>query len=995
MSLEEGVSHNLIFCMHQDRLGFLWFGTMYGLVRHDGRSWLSYRHDPHDPTSLSNDDIVCLAEDAAGDLWIGTFGGGLNHLDRATGEFRRYLPRGPDATHRKRAMIWDLAFDRGGRLWIATFEGVERLDPATGEIESWRHRPDDPRSLSSNQARSLVVDRAGRVWVGTLDGGLNRFDAATGEFDVYLPDPEDEGSVSGRHVSDLLEDASGTLWIATQDGGLCRRRGDDTFERIDPDGTRYANTLALDRNGALWVGTAVGLRRVDPETGETTRYDHDPQDRRTLRGTNVVAILPDRSGVLWVGTYLGGLDRAAPGRRRFASYGEDLTGPRGPAHRSVHALLEDRRGTLWIGTKAGLVVSEGSEVRRHVHDRERSDTVEPGPVNALLEDREGRVWVATGVGLSRYEGNGRFRSWRHDPSDSTSLATYQLRCLVQDRDGALWVGTGAGLDRFDSETGVAEHFAHDPEDPHSLPDDTVLSLHEDRRGRLWVGTYAGLARMGPERDGFERFAQDPYDPGSLSNNYAFDFLEDEAGTLWIATAGGLHRFEESTGTFRYYTESDGLPNAVVSAILANDVGQLWLSTHRGLSLFDPRSETFTNFDRGDGLPSNLLHAGSACRRADGELLFGGLDGYVGIGSSIVEIDDDPPPIAFTAFRGVGDRGNGFDPNFLSSIELGHRESFFTFEFAALDYRRPDRHRYAYRLEGLDDDWIEADASGIATYTNVPPGRYVFRARGATSAGVWNEEGVSIPLVVAPPFWRTAWFLALVVVAVVGSALLAHRIRVRARLSRYRELEQTRIAERDRVRRRAADDFHDELGHRLTKIGLFSEMVRRQLTNVSEDVEHYLERIIDESHHLSRDTRDFIWTLGGGNSLRDLVLYLQRFGEDLFDRTDVLFSVRGLSDELETVELTMDSRRHLTLIFKEAMNNALRHSQCRHVELRVDTADGQFSLALGDDGKGYSGNVRGNGHGLKNMERRAQKIRGTIRIESHPGSGSTVTLTRRT
>jgi len=249
-------------------------------------------------------------------------------------------------------------------------------------------------------------------------------------------------------------------------------------------------------------------------------------------------------------------------------------------------------------------------------------------------------------------------------------------------------------------------------------------------------------------------------------------------------------------------------------------------------------------------------------------------------------------------------------------------------------------------------------------------------------------------VIAPPFWRTGWFAAAAAAALLLAAGTWHRLRVRARLRRYRELEEARASEREAVRRRAAHDFHDELGHRLTKIGLFTEMARRT-GGGSDAADDYLGRIAAESRRLSDETRDFLWSLGrGDDSLWALATHLRDFGEELFDRTDVAFETEGIDEALRGVTLTMDSRRHITSIFKEGMNNALRHAGCTHVKLRVRVEDGELEIALEDDGRGFEEPENGRGHGLKNMRWRARKIDGTIRFASRPGSGSRVTLTRR-
>jgi signal transduction histidine kinase len=350
----------------------------------------------------------------------------------------------------------------------------------------------------------------------------------------------------------------------------------------------------------------------------------------------------------------------------------------------------------------------------------------------------------------------------------------------------------------------------------------------------------------------------------------------------------------------------------------------------------------------------------------------------------------------TALRIPGQEQRAWsDASFLERARLGPRENSFTFEFAALDSRRPGRQRYAYRLEGFDPNWIDAGARRSASYTSVPPGHYVFRVKAAGADGVWNETGASLPLRLDPPFYRTTWFAALVLSIVLASLTLAQRLHVRSRVQRALEIERALSHERDALRRRAAADFHDELGHRLARIGLFSELaLRRSARSADDDVRTALARIGDEARRLAGDARDFLWSLGAERgTLGDLAARLVHFGEHLFERTEIEFHALGLREELEAIELEGEHLRNLLSIFKEAMTNALRHAQCRQVTLRVELLEESFALALEDDGCGFRRTTTAAGHGLRNMEWRANKIEGTIRIASSPGQGTIVALSR--
>jgi ligand-binding sensor domain-containing protein/signal transduction histidine kinase len=1000
VSLEEGVSHHLIFCLHQDRIGFLWLGTMYGLARFDGRRWVVYRHDPDDAASLSLDDIVCIDEDSEGDLWIGTYGGGVNRLDRATGRFARFLPEGPDSTRVSHGVVWDIRVDGEDRVWVGTPNGLDRIDARRGTVEHWTHAANDPGSLPPGTVRALEVDAHGALWVGTTGGGLARLDPGATSFARFRHDPADTTSLPGDWIGAILEDRAGSLWIGTGGTGLARLDPETgqcgRWAQGDGDrglGSGWVSRIHQDPDGTLWLGTWAGLERLDPSTGATTRFVHDPSDPTTLRGRSVVAILRDRSGVLWVGTYLGGLDRVAPPGARFPRWGDELTGPLGDAHRDVQALAADSSGTLWIGTRAGLVARKGpgGPARTWMRDPADPGSLGGNLVADVLVAGGDSIWVATNGGLSLLDARtGRIENWGVKPGAPDALEA-AATVLLRDRGGQLWIGTaGGGLHRFDSVTGTFGAYSHRPADPKSLGENSVLSLHEDRLGRIWVGTYAGLSRLDAARSAFDRFAPDPADPTSLANAYAYAFHETADGTLWIGTAGGLERFDEAAGTFHHLNSAGGLPNDVVVSILEDDEERLWLGTNRGLCAFDPGSGSVTAWDTRDGLQSNLFRAGAACRLPGGEMAFGGIGGYNAFHPSRMRRNGAPPPVAITRFS-AGPDAPAFSP-LGGPVTLDHRSRFLTFEFAALDFVAPHRHRFRYRLEGLDRDWIDAGTRAEAAYAGVPPGRYVFRVLGSNADGVWSEDGASLAVTITPPFHGTLAFRAGLVLAAAAAGLIAHRFRLRARLDRERAIERARTQERAAVQQRTAEDFHDELGHRLTKIGLYGEVLRRELGKMRPSAEEWLSRIQSESRHLSDDARDLVWALGpGGESLVDLMKYLQRFGEELFDRTDVRFVVEGLEPDLAAVPLSAESRRQISSIFKEAMNNALRHSGSGRVRLAVRLQGEGFEISLDDDGRGWLPDESRAGHGLRNMELRARRIEATLSVASRPGAGSTVVL----
>ena len=341
---------------------------------------------------------------------------------------------------------------------------------------------------------------------------------------------------------------------------------------------------------------------------------------------------------------------------------------------------------------------------------------------------------------------------------------------------------GGGLCRYDEATDDFTVFRHDPTDPTSLSHDIVRCIAEDHHGRLWVGTQgAGISLLDPKSGTFHRYRNDPDQPDSLCNDSIFSIYRDSAGVLWIGTwGGGLCRYDEETDSFHSYTMTDGLPNNSIYGILEDEDGRLWLSTNRGLSRFDPMTLQFRNFDVRDGLQSNEFNGGSYFRSQSGEMFFGGINGFNSFDPADIQDNRHVPPVRITGISVLNRELETDVPvQAVRELHLTYRDYVVSFQFAALDFTIPEKNRYAYRMEGVDDDWVYTDAARrFATYTTLAPGSYVFHVKGSNNDGVWNEAGQQIHLTVTPPFWKTWWFRLLVALLGLGLLIILFRLKVR-------------------------------------------------------------------------------------------------------------------------------------------------------------------------------------------------------------------------
>lgn len=1048
LTLEHGLSQSTIMSIAQDQEGFMWFGTIDGLNKFDGYKFTIYRNNPADSNSLADDWITAKYPDREGTLWVATLTGGLNRFDPATGKFTRFcldsystnMPLSKDVLIDLPFLYSSLNFnsitsiceDQAGNLWLGTFgSGLFMLDRTTNEIihhpvdlpetnglhnyilsicetsnagqnilwlgtyggglvklpadappNAFIHNPQNTRSLSDNQILTLAPDKSSKhiLWVGTLGGGLEKFNLETTKFQHFMHDPVKPHSLSGNSVLSILQDSDGTLWIGTLGNGL---------NRLSPG----------------------EIEQEEPRFGH---YFHDPSNPNSLSSNEVLSLFEDRTGIIWIGTNLGtGISKIDRRGKKFRHFFHDPSNPKSLSENNVFTLFEDRAGTLWVGTfQNGLNRFDRNKMEFiHYHaDAANPNSLSDNRIRSIYEDRSGIMWIGSFYGgLCRFDKNqNRFRTYKYNPDDPQSLSANYVWSIYEDRSGNLWIGTkGGGLNKFNRRTEKFTRYQHDPNDPASLGDNRISSICEDSTGILWLGTFGdGLNRFDPQTEVVTHYKHNPQDMNSLNDNRIMALLPDpdDCRIFWLGTYGGgldklilADTLESPPQNYKvvHYTKKDGLPNNVIYGILSDDAGQLWLSTNRGISRFNRQTETFTNYELSDGLQGLEFNAGAYHKsQRTGEMFFGGINGYNSFFPHKIQVNKHIPPVVLTSFK-VFDQEMTDVIGQLSAageIELSYKDNFFSFEFSALDYTDIKKNQFSFKLEGLNEDWIKCGTRRFASFTNLEPGNYTFRVKGSNSDGIWNEAGIAIPLVIHPPFWRQWWFRVLGILIAILTIIIIHQYRLKVNIKRSVAMERIRIAENERIRKAVAADFHDELGQKLTRIALFSEIIKRRLKkDFSKNLE-YAEKINRVAKELSSHTRDFIWILDPEqDSLYDMAVYLKDFGDDMFDKTGIVFRVNGIESELKHIRLPITWRRHITLIFKEAMDNAFKHAECNNIAFDIRINRPGLVITLRDDGIGWDGAESEPDHGIHTMKQRAKSVDCRLHIFSQNDRGTTIQL----
>jgi signal transduction histidine kinase/ligand-binding sensor domain-containing protein len=998
LSTEDGLSSSTVRVILQDRLGYLWIGTQDGLNKFDGRTFQVYRHDPEDPGSLRDHFIESLYEDRAGNLWIGTQSGWLERYDRTEDRFIHTQV----GSH-----VLAMLEDSTGIFWVGTQDpGLLHYHRDTGTVEL---------AQMGENFTSLVEAPTGVVWALSPAVGLGRYQPDTGEFSWYeLEFPAHQ----------LLAGRDGDLWLATWGGGLGQfspETGETRYHHHDPEDLNSVSsdslrTLYFDSSGALWIGTYEhGATRLDPETGQFTHYPAVPSDPHSLQTNSVTSIYEDRSGVLWIGNEVGGgLNKRVANAEAFGHYRPLPGNPNSLGGALVTSLHEDQLGALWIGTFQGVDRWDRATGRwdHFLHDPADPNSLVDNAVRSVYVDPKNNVWVGTEGGLDRYD---------RVLDGFVHYATPTVMWMQVGPSGTFWLATKGGLYQLEQDTGqltlVREGYAW------------KIMVYEDLAGRVWVGTSGdGLEQFDPQSGEWRDYKNDPADPFSLSNNSVESIYESASGELWLGTRGGLNRFDRVTGTFRAYRVSDGLPNDAVTGILADGQGHLWLATGGGLSEFDPQTETFKNYSVQDGLQGENYWRNSYYKSATGEMFFGGENGFNAFHPDSIVDNPRVPPVLINAvslFNLVIRTDLGPD----EQLKLGYQDNFLSFDFAALDYNAPSQNSYAYKMEGVDQDWVTAGNRTHADYPNLAPGEYTFRIKGANEDGVWNEAGAAVVITITPPFWLTWWFQGLVLLALVGGILGAGLWRVQALENRSRELAQQveerttelsqtnlrlaqEIEEREQAeaalaqqaaetavveeRNRLARELHDAVTQTLFSASLLAEALPKSWKNDPEEGRQLLAEIRQLSRGALAEMRTLL------HELRPTTIAETALSELLRQLAESVTGREGIPVEFQIncqCDLPPDVHVGLYRIAQESLNNVVKHARATEVSIRLDcskcAADieatlvaGKITLAVADNGRGFAIQEHmAEGMGLGIMRERAESIGAVLHISSQPGEGT--------
>lgn len=1013
-SVNDGLSQNTVYSIVQDRKGFLWICTQLGLNRFNGYEFEIYKNDPNNIYSLQNNYIYTSFKDSSEKLWFGSLDGSLINYNEIENSFYNYNIPLSETHSSLRNHISCICERSPSEYYIALFgKGLFLFNKDQDRFVNIKNSIFDNK-YDMSDIKTLYAEDQNILWAGTWDNGLFQLDLKNNTSRQFTFNPSDVNSISNNRIKFIFRDSRGEMWIGTAlglnrydpDKGKFHRYPDSGFD----DRKNVLTSIAEDKNGNIWIGTInSGLIKFDHSKDNFTFIRHDPGDLKSLNSDAVISLYSDSSNVLWIGTFNDGLSKLDCERKKFFGLRNMTDTGKYPAKFSVGALLKDHNGDIYFGTDfEGLfkVSSESNSMeniilkdpfsKEHIVQKDQT-------ILSLLQEENNELCIGT-LKYGLYEFNTASHKYGnfYYTNPDTENQIHSL-CSSDDKSGRyLWAGTlSEGLFRFDKDKKEFTKYSDIRNFNRQLSSNRIKCLLTDKAGILWIGTdLGGLNSLDPENGLITHYKFNKDDPDSISDNYVISILETGEDILWVGTMNkGMNMFDKKKKTFRRYTTEDGLPDNTIRGITEDDTGNLWISTNNGLCRFDPVNRTFRNFNVDDGLQSKEFNDVAYYKDKDGVMYFGGVNGFNFFDP--LEIKDNPfiPEIVITDFRIFNKSvSNDQENNFIKQnitetkeILLSYRESVFSFEFAALIYNNPSRNQYAYKMEGFDREWIFCGTRRFATYTNLKPGEYTFRVRGSNNDGVWNKEGASVKIIITPPFWKTWWFKSLGIASVIGATGIAYQ-------QKLSKVEKAKRSQEDFSRKLLESQ---ELERKKIASELHDTIAHDILITKNKAViglkkasdSDAVKKILNEISELASGTLNDVRSISYNLHPHQI----ERLGISKALRS-IINSVANSSEikftcNIEPIDNILSKELELNLfrIIQECTSNILKHSKATEASLNILNDIRTLIITVWDNGKGISRD-RIDGLGLTGIAERIKLYNGELVIESAQTKGTVIVIT---
>ncbi|WP_256011241.1 hybrid sensor histidine kinase/response regulator transcription factor [Desertivirga xinjiangensis] len=973
MSINDGLSQNTIFSMHQDTKGFIWIGTEDGLNRYDGYEFKVFKNELNNKKSLANNQVNVIAETSGRTLLIGTTAG-ISIYNPQTEDFSNISIQASGKDVQSANFVTAIVPENDHLIWIGTYDGLKLYDLVQKKLLN----NNLVNTLSKSNIQVLYKDNADVLWIG-LRNDLKCINLKT---DKFVPVPsllQKTISANPGTIRVIKQDQKGNIWLGSEQSGLFYYNAANNscinyrYEAGNMQSlpVNVVRDIFFNDDGHVWLATRKGLSILDPAIHKFTTYTHEKYDPESLSHRSVLKIMRDRDGSIWVGTFAGGLNIYNPVSLNFQNIGEQLGNRPGLNNPVVSSILHEADGALWIGTEGGGL----NFLNRSTGKYEFYNLKKNGPqsseniVKSLARDLKGNIWVGAFDGLYYFNVKTKTFTDYTLKKDNDFRGRSQVYTVLAESTG-VWAGTnGGGLLYFDPVKGL-KSYVHDPVNQNSISGNNITSLVKDRLGNLWVGTLQGLCYLDRKQNKFLRYVHEQRNPHSITNNSITSLFIDSSQRLWIGTRAGLNFLNAETKQFIPFSEKEGLANNVIRAINEDRMGNIWVSSNRGISRIQlaagRRAAIIKNYSISDGLQSNQFLSGASYRMDNGELLFGGINGITTFFPEKIRSNKRVPTVQFTDFLinskrvpiGTKDSPQNIHINESRNITLAYNQAYITFKFAALSYINSEKNQYAYKLKGfLNDDWHYVGNQRTATYTNLSAGTYEFLVKSANNDGLWNEAPARIFIRVLPPWYKTWWayacYLAVFCTLLYFFYYFSYKT---AKLKSDLDFEQmSREKDQELVQRKLK--FFTHISHEIkTPLTLILSPIEKlmSLSSLDNKVQHQLRLIYRNGERLMRLTNqllDYRKLETGNIKLEAAEGDMIRFTREMLTAFQTYAKSKDIElkliTEAKSVQLWFDRDKMEKVIFN-LISNSLKFTPAGgyiHVKLNVQAGQGQSNKYL--------------------------------------------------
>lgn len=968
----------------------MWIGTEDGLNRYDGQYFTIFRNQFSDTSTISGNIITDLLEDENGIIWIATSDGGLTRYDYrlpAKKQFKQFKHIAGDSSTIPVNIVNKIAEDKYGYLWLATSGAyVLRFNRETEKFES-------PVKTGTRSVASLCIDEKGILWAGKIGGSFLKINTATLQYEMDERYNDLYAKLPHATITAVYRDAANNIWFGSWDNVLYRYDAKTKKEKAfkkDANAFSFPNdeveSFAADKTGRIWMaGRYYGLTIYDKYQEKFFNYRYNAAKDGSIADDHVNCVYIDRAGMVWLGTNKG-MSVYDPSQQSFV---QTFLPPQNKDV-FIYDFYENTDGTLWIATSEGIFIhrkkSNDFELRKIFYKKELL------AVTKFFKDADGTFYLGTNYSLFQYDPEKNKVSLLPNTETDTvmrkiidSRVVSVMRDTIEKHPVLLVSPYGhyityydlidkKWVSRTDSVKKIVSRF--------NLKDNLIRKFYRANDGHIWLAEAKyGLGDWRHEQlPRVNHLCSNPRSNESISNDNVFDVVEDSKGNLWVSTyGGGLNYYNIASKKFTHISGSSNL----LEGIQTDLNGNVWMISNGILHEYDPLTKAYSTFSLPD-LEKKGGIKGYIYKDNKNNFYVAGINYFIEFDPLQVKEINQEPKVFFTDFKIFNDSYNHLLEK--NNIELRYFQNFFSIEFSAPEFMGSPV-QYSYMLEGIDKGWTDAGSRNFANYSNLPGGKHVFKVRASNKKGSWSKETTSIMITIIPPFWQQWWFYVCCIILITSVIYAIYRYRI------------NELLKRQAIRNKIAQDLHDNMGSTLSSISVYSQVAKIYNQQQKNDqLAQTLEKIGETSGEMISEMGDIVWAINPRNDhINTIIQRMESYARPLLQAKDIYFNFT-YDPLIPSLNLSMDKRKNFYLIFKEAINNALKYSNCKTIHADIHSRQHKIELTVKDDGDGFNINKMEfdaskslSGNGLRNMQMRAKEMKATFRIDSEPGKGTVVFL----